>query len=163
MNPDTPQWGPALWRILHALVERTGGRTDLRYALDETRLWYNFLTGLRYSIPCTTCKTHYSEYILGHNIDPEFMKQGADRRAALRKWFYDFHQSVNARTGKTFETPVDDLATLYGREAYTDHMFVKDKEILVEHMRRAMFIQMMKRDDMLRAIRPLEELWLLIR
>jgi hypothetical protein len=91
------------------------------------------------------------------------MKQGADRRAGLRKWFYDFHQSVNARTGKTFEAPVDDLATLYGREVYTDHMFVKDKEILVEHMRRAMFIQMMRRDDMLRTIRPLEELWLLIR
>jgi hypothetical protein len=158
MQPDNAQWGPALWRIFHALVEKSGRHTKPLLENEETRLWHSFLAHLRKSIPCSICRHHYSEYITGNNIEFPLSKDGLEKQKSLRKFFFDFHNEVNARTGKIFTGTESDLPSIYG--SYTPEQFVADKAILLDNMNRAVQYAIIKRDDVIRTIRTLEELWL---
>lgn len=157
-QPDNAQWGPSLWRIFHALVEKSGRHTKPLLENEETRLWNSLLVHLRKSIPCNICRQHYSEYLIANSIDIHLSKVGLEKQKGLRKFFFDFHNVVNARTGKIFTSTESDLPGIYG--SYTAESFAADKTILLDNMNRAVQYAIIKRDDVVRTIRTLEELWL---
>lgn len=159
-TPNTAEWGPPLWRIFHALAERSGRSKNQLQQIDEARIWANFLVGLRRSIPCVLCRKHYSDYLQENPIEGVLAKFGEERQTGLRLWFYTFHNSVNARSNKIFEGTVENLPGIYG--VYNSANFAADKAILIENMRRGMFHRLLTREDMLKTIRALEELWLLM-
>jgi hypothetical protein len=156
--PNTIEWGPPTWRIFHALAERSGRSSNQRQQIEEARLWASFLASLRRSIPCLLCRQHYSEYLQANPIESILSKFGEERRVDLRTWFYTFHNSVNLRGNKVFEGSIANLESIYG--SYNAANFTSDKAILVDNMRRAMFHRFLTRDDMMRTVRFLEELWL---
>lgn len=161
-GPDLREWGPRLWRIFHALAERAGSGGVLRQQVEEARAWSVFLGALRKTIPCATCRQHYGEYLVGNGIEVTLTKFGAERREALRTWFYEFHDAVNRRTARGVVSPaLEDVGAMYRN--YTQGDFNADKAVLFEHMRRAMFLRMFVRDDYLKTQRALEELWLISR
>ena len=158
-TPNTAEWGPPLWRIFHALAERSGRTNNQRQQIEEARLWASFLAGLSRSIPCALCRKHYSDYLHENPIEGILAKFGEERQTGLRLWFYTFHNSVNTRSNKTFEGSVENLPGIYG--IYNNANFAADKAVLIENMRRGMFHRLLTRDDMLKTIRAAEEIWLL--
>ncbi len=159
-EPNTVEWGPRLWRILHSLVEKTGRVTLNRQQAEESRLWNSFLMNLRKSLPCIHCRKHYSDYLLSNPYITILTKIGTERQNRLREWFYIFHNSVNTRTGKTYDKTLEELPTIYGSYLSTD--FNTDRNILLDNMRRALQKGFITRDDLQKTIRSLDELWLLI-
>jgi hypothetical protein len=159
-QPNTVEWGPHLWRIFHSLVEKTGRVTLNRQQAEEARIWNTFLMSLRKSIPCIHCRKHYNDYLLANPYIVILTKVGIERQNKLREWFYIFHNSVNTRTGKTYDKTLEDLPTIYGSYSLTD--FNTDRAILLDNMRRAIQTGFVIRDDLQKSLRSLDELWLLI-
>lgn len=154
-QPDNAQWGPSLWRIFHSAAERSGRHTKLLLDNEESRLCLKFMSNIRKAIPCSICKQHFNEYLVSYHFE---LKSGLEKQSTLRSYFFTFHNSVNTRNSKTFSNPESDLPGLYG--SYTAHQFAIDKAILVDNMQRAIQLGIITRDDMVKAIRSLEELWL---
>lgn len=157
-QPDNAQWGPPLWRIFHAMAERSGRHTKPLFDDEENRLWLKFLSNLRKSLPCNICKQHYIEYFTSHNFDMILSKKGVEKQNAIRKYFFDFHNAVNERTGKVFAGGEAELNSIYG--SYTAEQFAADKAIVLDNMNRAIQYGINSRDDVVRTVRGLEELWL---
>ena len=166
--PQTAEWGPALWGILHMLAEKSGrgtgfvrqmgrGPAQLCHA-DERRLWANVITALRTSLPCPVCKQHYLEYIRTNPIDPVLRIPGPEWAVALRQWLWTFHNAVRSRKGQELGLPLEQLATMY---MPATPQFVAWKQIVQEHMRRGMFLRWLAREDLLRIFQTLDQLWLL--
>lgn len=158
--PNTVEWGPPLWRIFHGLVEKTGRVIHNRQQAEEARLWNTFLMSLRKSLPCIHCRKHYNDYLLANPYIVILTKVGTERQTKLREWFYIFHNSVNTRTGKTYDKPLEELPSIYGSYSAID--FSRDKSIFVDNMRRALQKGFVIRDDLQKTLRSLEELWLVI-
>ena len=155
--PDTNVWGPCLWRILHMFVERTGKRGDDKNALEEKRCWTNLLNSLRTGIPCPLCRKHFIEYITKHKFESILALKGDARRDAMRKWFWDFHNTVRANKQQACDIELDRVAEMYA--AYPADIFNYDKRVLIEQIRRGMFQRWLSREDMLRVSRAVDELW----
>lgn len=159
-EPNTAEWGPHLWRMLHGLVEKTGRLSLPRQQAEEARLLNSFLMNLRKSLPCIHCRKHYNDYLLANPFSAILSKNGLERQSKLREWFYIFHNSVNTRTGKTYDKTLEELPSIYG--AYSVSDFGIDKAVLSDNMRRALQQRFIVREDLLKTLRSLEELWILI-
>ena len=157
-QPDNTQWGPSLWHILHSFAERSGRHNKPLLDNEESRLWLRFIGHLRKALPCTICRQHFSEYLTSHPFDINVSKSGLEKQNALRTYFFTFHNAVNTRTSKIFTNPESDLSSMYG--SYTVQQFAADKTVVINNMSRAIQLGHISRDDMVKAIRSLEELWL---
>ena len=98
--PETDNWGPVLWAILHALAEHSTRIVTPSYRDDERRQWINIINGLPKIIPCPKCREHAEAWILLHPVTPIKTMSDIDLHEWLVNWFYTFHESVNQRTGK---------------------------------------------------------------
>jgi len=156
-QPDNAQWGPSLWRIFHSAAERSGRHSKPLLDNEESRLWLKFINNLRKAIPCNICKQHFIEYLTSHPFDA-IVKKGLEKQNTLRTYFYTFHNAVNERNSKTFTNPESDLPSMYN--SYTAQQFAVDKALITDNMQRAIQLGIITRDDMVKAIRSLEELWL---
>jgi hypothetical protein len=107
--PVTDNWGPVLWAILHALAERSTRVSSPMFREDEKRLWPKIINELPKIIPCPSCREHAEVWILLHPTTAIKSLSDNDLHVWLVNWFYMFHESVNARTGK----PPFDPALLY--------------------------------------------------
>ena len=143
-SPKNHIWGPALWAILHYSAERIGLPLK-KLQGEESRIWLNLLTSLRYSLPCPQCKRHYSEYIAAR--PPTAFSQ-----PAIREWLYQLHCDVNARLGKDNIT-IEQLSEIYSKP----FQFTKYSRIVAEHMTYALRIGVCIRTDIQRTLRCLEE------
>jgi hypothetical protein len=84
--PETAEWGPILWTILHGLAEKAG-QGFIRS--DEIREWHKFIKITGEILPCETCKEHYQTFLKTHPPDVNLIKQ----------WFWNLHNEVNLRRG----------------------------------------------------------------
>lgn len=85
-NPDglaPAEWGPGVWRWLHALPEHAGSVDRLRKCLGAVCL------------PCPECQGHYDDFLKRRPVGDEIRT----RRDAFR-WILDLHNEVNERNGK---------------------------------------------------------------
>ena len=112
--PESDNWGPVLWAVLHALANKSGTVNTSLYRDDERRQWINIIEGLPKIIPCPKCREHAEVWILLHPTKPIKTMSDIQLHEWLVNWAYDFHESVNARTGKpSFDKAL--LPQTYGR------------------------------------------------
>lgn len=100
-TPDYPvatHWGPPLWGLLHTLAERIVTTPTTQ---EDKHLWGHVLAALPKVIPCPDCREHATAWSAAHPVT-EYMAltTKVDRRAWIIHWFYELHESVNARLGK---------------------------------------------------------------
>ena len=148
-------WGPALWSILHSLAEKTGFKPTEKAETEEKRLWRSFLMALRTAIPCPRCQKHFNDYLNKNPIWSFFAKKGVEWGSALRTYFWTFHNAVRTDNKQPLDFSVEQLETYRGT---TKDRIFEWKHIYMEHMRRGLGFYMLTREDMLRAVRLIEEL-----
>lgn len=93
-NTVSPRvWGRALWFSLH--------NGALNYPDDpddeKKQMMINFILGLPIMLPCDMCKNHAHEYIQSRKNTLHNVVQNSRN---LFKFFWEFHNDVNRRTGK---------------------------------------------------------------
>jgi hypothetical protein len=98
--PETANWGPILWKILHALAERGGKTFAPSFREDERRQWQNIIPLLPKIIPCPDCRNHAEAWILLNPITALKTLSESEMYDWLTDWFYRFHENVNQRIGK---------------------------------------------------------------
>jgi hypothetical protein len=145
---DSPQnhiWGPHLWQILHYSTERiTQPHLNPQ---EETRLWTNFLSSLRFSLPCPQCKKHYTAYYSSTPLT-------TIHRNSVRTWLYNLHCQVNDRIGKPNMITIDKLPEIYSQPFNFSYHY----NIVIQEMHKALRLGWSSRDDIQRTIRFLQEI-----
>jgi len=119
--PETANWGPILWKVLHALAEKGGKVVAPSFRDDERRQWVNIITILPKIIPCPDCRQHAEAWIAANPITAIKTLGDSEIYDWLTDWFYRFHGNVNARIGN----PSFDKASLpqmYGRVSVRETM-----------------------------------------
>ena len=117
--PETANWGPILWKILHALAERGGKVFAPSFREDERRQWQNIIPLLPKIIPCPDCRNHAEAWILLNPITALKTLSESEMYDWLTDWFYRFHENVNQRIGKpSFDKAL--LPQMYGRVSVAD-------------------------------------------
>jgi hypothetical protein len=115
LYPDSSEWGPILWTLLHGVAERVGTVAFPLFQMDERRALVKFFQALGKMIPCPSCKDHYDSYLREHPVDKVLMELPYDSlRDYVRRWFWELHNWVNESHGK----PIYPLESV--RAAYKD-------------------------------------------
>lgn len=90
MNPKI--WGKHAWNFLHFVT--------LGYPInpseEDKQNYYEFLSQLRYVLPCAKCRHNYVDHLIKHPLTEHSLAT----RDNLVKWGIDLHNMVNANTGK---------------------------------------------------------------
>ena len=114
--PDTADWGPIMWSILHGFAEKSQ-----RSALpaDEVREWQKFLKLTGEVLPCEKCRGHYARYSKDNPLTHFAEVPYSSLKTAVKTWLWTLHNEVNVENGK----PVflyDDLTSKYGDVSIQD-------------------------------------------
>lgn len=111
--PDTVEWGPVFWPVLHALAERAGALRDPFTQEDERMEWPRFLRAVADVLPCPNCREHYLEWIADNPFTPLRALPYGQIRDWIRRWLFDCHNAVNTRNSKPLFY-FDQLTPTYG-------------------------------------------------
>lgn len=146
-SPQTQIWGPALWTILHSSAERIGTKSAKIQAFEEQRLWNGLLSSLRFSLPCPQCKKHFSDYLSSHPIHEV-------SSSFIRNWLYELHSQVNQRNHKDNSITIENIPEIYNKPFH----FSYHVNIVMKHMKSAIFHRFCSREDIQRTARFFEEM-----
>tara|TARA_A100001015_G_C14657255_1_gene581581 strand:+ start:193 stop:708 length:516 start_codon:yes stop_codon:yes gene_type:complete len=104
---DPSKWGPCVWKGIHTLLFALP-RGEL--SPKEKLATYEFLTSLKYLLPCVDCQQHYTQYIDQSIQSPEsqWLKTGD----SICKWAVDLHNHLNRQNGKP-EFKYESVANVY--------------------------------------------------
>lgn len=91
ISPET--WGPAMWFMNH--LGSVSAPEVIPY--EKRQKYWNYIDGLPEILPCKKCSVHARAYVDGHSMYKDVICSTRDN---LVKFFVDFHNSVNQRTGK---------------------------------------------------------------
>jgi hypothetical protein len=120
--PDSVDWGPILWKILHGLAEKYG-KTKLYN--DEINMWKKLFPFTADIIPCDICRAHFKEYLLANPVTSFFSLPSTEAATSIQRWFWQLHNEINIENSKpTF--PFQDLAATYGSIDLKDMFFRLD-------------------------------------
>jgi hypothetical protein len=115
--PDSVDWGPILWKMLHALADRLSSGTPTLFR-DEINLWKKLIPFTGDIIPCDICRAHYKEY-LGENPMGFLKMARPDAATWIQTWLWTLHNDINVENNKpTFA--FTDLHATYGSINLTD-------------------------------------------
>ena len=112
--PETDNWGPVMWAILHALAQKSGNICSPYFRNDEKRHWINLIKAFPKTIPCPSCREHAEKWVLANPpFDFKTTMNPSELHEWIVDWCYDLHESVNERLDKQ---PFDKalLAQTYG-------------------------------------------------
>ena len=110
--PETADWGPLFWTLLHGLAERSGKQTNEILQGDERRAWIQVIQNLAATLPCEQCRLHFSDYVLTHPVKSWLNLPYVEFGRTVRTWIWAVHNEVNQRLGKsTF--PFENLTETY--------------------------------------------------
>ena len=98
--PETAEWGPLMWDILHAFAERSGKIENPLIQQDERRHLLFLIEGVEKTIPCEICKAHYKEYLDQHPVKDILTMPYEDLRPFVQKWFWNLHNEINLGNNK---------------------------------------------------------------
>ena len=98
--PDTVEWGPLFWPILHGLAERAGNLRDPFAQNDEQTEWPRFLLAVADVLPCPNCRQHYLKWIEDNPFAPFKKLPYSQIREWIRLWLFNLHNNINDRNGK---------------------------------------------------------------
>lgn len=88
-NLDPNFWGPAGWRFMHSIAEAYEPTEEKKKAAAD------FFSSIQKLLPCSSCCKHCCEQLENDPVEPHL-----GSRDELSKYVFDFHNSVNSRTGK---------------------------------------------------------------
>lgn len=108
-RPDISEWGPLLWKLLHALSYRT--TNDISQLRLLKIKWKFLFDTLPLIIPCLDCRDHVIDYIKTNRIHWQSITTIV-QLGEMREWFFNFHNAVNTRLGKSI-FPHEDLIPTY--------------------------------------------------
>ena len=83
------EWGPLLWKFLHACTFAFPENPTR----EETLAFEKLIESLPKIIPCPDCKAHFTDFL---KVSPPQATCGD----VLDKWLVDFHNTVNKRLNK---------------------------------------------------------------
>jgi hypothetical protein len=149
--PQNYTWGPPLWRILHSLSEKVGLLRLRQLPQEESRLWSRLLLQLTTTLPCPTCREHYTEYYRSNNPNV-FITQG-NFKDSIRNWLYTLHDSVNIRLGKK-SIAIQELSHMYSNCIG----LLSDINILSSELLLAVRLHWIQRDNMNKLLRLIREI-----
>ena len=86
---DKKEWGPHVWEMLHVVTFSY----PLKPTFEKQRHTWNFFNSLHAVLACQLCGIHCKEYI-EKNPPP------VDSGEKLKRWGWNFHNSVNEKLGK---------------------------------------------------------------
>ena len=164
-SPSIPVWGNAMWRFLHGMCERIGGREikKTKGAVDEEkRVWNMLLQAIGVGLPCPQCRLHYKEYMMTHSYMHCLTLTGESRKEALRKWLWELHENVNLQTNKSPPSTVrlEDIPQLYG--GYDNTRALDDFNIINDQTRKGMFVRMLVRENRIKLIHAMNEMMMIL-
>ena len=89
------EWGGPGWKFLHSVTFAYPQNPD-----DQTKQNYkNFFSDLKYTLPCSFCRSYYSQIIKYVCID-EYL----DSREGLTWWLFIVHNLVNRKLKRNLST-----------------------------------------------------------
>ena len=113
LYPDSSEWGPILWTLLHGLAERDGSVSFPLFRDDERRYWIQLHAALGKMIPCPSCKDHYDSYLREHPVDKVLLELPYEAlQSYVRTWFWELHNWVNESHGKPL-FPLESMRPTY--------------------------------------------------
>ena len=83
-------WGGATWLLFHTIAENINTEW---YSKNHKIVW-DFIYDCCNNLPCPYCKNHAIDYL-------RKVKKDISTKSKLKKYLFDFHNSVNARVKKT--------------------------------------------------------------
>lgn len=110
LYPETAEWGPLAWDILHGLAERAGKGVLIA---DELRGWVEVLESVRDMIPCDVCRTHYGEYLQHYPVKDIPTMPYAQLKTFVKTWLWRLHNDINQGNDKPLFT-YEALSAKYG-------------------------------------------------
>lgn len=96
--PETAEWGPITWQILHGLAELSG-RSSGPLQIDEIRAWLALIESIEKMIPCEICRAHYKSYLVNNPVKG-WLKEPLNIRDNVRKWLWNLHNEINEGSDK---------------------------------------------------------------
>ena len=107
--PESAEWGPIAWDILHGLAERSGHLSNKLAQEDEKRHWIFLFESIEKMIPCTICREHYRVFLLGRPVKSIADSPYESLNPFVKKWFWTLHGEIY---NGTFN--YEDLTAKYG-------------------------------------------------
>lgn len=101
--PETAEWGPLFWQLLHGLSLRAGTITDPLFQMDERRTWVRLLDSVGQTLPCDVCRNHYTVWRSENTIDLlaiPYVEVGP----WIRSYFFRLHNEINDGNEKPVAT-----------------------------------------------------------
>ena len=96
-------WGTAVWFFFHTIAGRINSSF---YASNYQYIW-GFIKEVCNTLPCPFCQKHATEYV------NKITSQQINTKEKLKTVLFEFHNSVNSRTGKSIVGR--DVLTKYNR------------------------------------------------
>ena len=93
-------WGPPVWRILHALAQKSGDFMNSIQIIDEENAWKNALKYFHDLMPCPLCSLHFRTYMIQNTSTVLSIKKGYQRKEWLQNFFWNLHNQVNKENNK---------------------------------------------------------------
>jgi hypothetical protein len=117
--PETADWGPILWKILHGLAEKAGQGIIKD---DETREWQKFIKITGEVLPCDICRAHYQTFLKANPTAQITTLPLTQLNNWVKSFFWNLHNQVNSSRG----TPIysyADLPVAYSKVDLTDLLY----------------------------------------
>jgi hypothetical protein len=117
--PESADWGPLFWRLLHGLAELAGRQKDAVLRGDEVRLWIPLLLTLKETIPCDICRGHYELWL--EENSPGVLADLRYEEAApwIRNYLWSLHNRINEGNDKA-ALHFEELSVLYRGVSITE-------------------------------------------
>jgi hypothetical protein len=116
--PDTADWGPILWKILHGLAEKAGQGI---IKSDEIREWQKFIKVTGDMLPCDICRGHYATFLKANPSSQLIPLTPIQTNTWIKSFFWNLHNQVNSSRGLAIY-PYHDL-NIYARVDFTDLLY----------------------------------------
>lgn len=110
--PETADWGPLMWKVLHGLAEKAGRQPTTILQQDELRLWIQLIPSLKQTIPCDICSDHYGRWLSEHSPAVLLELPYKDTAGWIQNYFWALHNEINEGNEKP-TLPFKELRTLY--------------------------------------------------
>ena len=94
--PDTADWGPILWKILHGLAEKAGQGI---IKSDEIREWQKFIKVTGDMLPCDICRAHYQAFLKANPSSQLTNLNPIQTNTWVKSFFWNLHNQVNLSRG----------------------------------------------------------------
>lgn len=133
-EPD--EWGPIIWRYIHALTERLGNASNQAQNIEQAMLYTKVITNLYTIVPCTVCQRHAKEYLDANPFPSLDGLNGEALRSAGRTWLFNFHTAVRLRKEQPIiVATVDECRALFQGATISNGEYSKIVQIIAGAVR----------------------------